>query len=402
MFYNLEQWASFGYDQVNTAWEAMHIVTRQDYPLLGMVAKATSGIHIGPLYYYYASLFYFLTRMDPVAAPIIAGVTSLFSFGVVYVVSKKLFDGRVALVSAFIYTCSSFIINFERAQLPINFIAPLSLFTLFFLHKVITGEPKYFLHLGAMVGLSFHIHFTAIFYPIIILTALPFVRWNKVSFKYFMGAIGVGALFFIPQIVYYLQANHTYELGAYNGYMLSNYHGFHLRRMLQLTPDAFIQFETVLMTPFVRYISYLFVPAFATAYISQERTRKRWLLTYLIALWFFIPWIVFTTYSGEISQYYFSLQSYVGVIMLAYLTVRIWDRRSIIFRILIAIYWLYWTSNNIRVFFNKTPGDFPKNRAAVLEAIRAGRVIQFSEGDPQSYLYYYYLYSRHKELPYKL
>lgn len=404
MFYNLERWAPFGWDQVNNAWAAMHIVARHQYPLIGMVAKENSGVYIGPLYYYYISIFYFFTHMDPIAAPIAAGVTSLFNFAVIYLVTKKLFSDRIAIVSTFIYTISSFIIGSERVQWPVNFIAPLSLLILFFLYKVLAGQTKYFLALGAMVGVSFHIHFTAIFYPIIILASLPFVKWTKRTLSYFIGAIAIGALFFIPQVIYYLQANHGQLLGSYSSYATSSYHGLHLRRVLQLTPDAFIKFQSVLMTPYTlaRYITFLFLPVFCAVYLWKHLAAERIRLTYLTVLWFFVPWVVFATYSGELSDYYFSLESYIAVFILAYLTVRIWDLRNIVPKILIGAFWMYWMVTNVQAFMNTNTGDLPKNRPEALDASLNSRLIPYTEGQAKSYLFYYYMYSEHKWLPYKL
>jgi len=393
MFYNLSTWTPFGWDQVDNAWAAWHIIILHTYPLVGMVAKGNTGIYIGPLYYYFVSVFYFFTHMDPIASPIIAGVTSLISFGVIYVVGKKLFDERLALVSLSIYTFSSFIITTERIQWPVNFIAPLSLLILYFLYKVISGDSKYFLLVGGVVGLSFHIHFTAVFYPLIILAALPFVRWNRKTLFYFVCAIGIVAIFFIPQAVYYLQRSHTQAL---SGYLETSYHGLHLRRVLQIAPDAFIKFQSLLMTPywFVKYVSFLFVPVFLALY------RKK--VSYLIALWFLIPWIVFATYSGEMSDYYFSLESYLTIIILAYLTIRVWNVRNVVPKALIGIFWLYWTVTNIQTFIQTHQGDLAKNRAEALNASMTARIIPFTEGDPQSYLYYYYMYRRGGWLPYKL
>ena len=39
-------------------------------------------------------------------------------------VAKKMFNQKVAIASCLIYTFSSFIINAERIQWPVNFIAP--------------------------------------------------------------------------------------------------------------------------------------------------------------------------------------------------------------------------------------------------------------------------------------
>jgi 4-amino-4-deoxy-L-arabinose transferase-like glycosyltransferase len=398
MFYNLEKWATFGWDQVDNAWAAMRILVGHNYPLLGMVAKQNSGLYIGPFYYYLVAAFYFFTRLDPIASPILAGCTALFSYWIIYVVSRRLFNIKVALVSCFIYTFSYFIINAERNQWPVNFIAPVGLLVFYFLYKVMTGDAKYLIHLAATVGLSFHIHFTAIFYPIIILLSLPFISFNKKMWKYLLVSIPIFILFMTPQAIYYLKA------GRQNTYLQTYYHGFHLQRMLQLSHDAFIKFQSILEIPYtiLRNAVFFYIPLFLLAYWQKEKNKNRVKLFYLITLWILIPWIVFTTYSGEISDYYFNIQLYLAVILFAYLTFWIWETKKLLLRAGIGIFWLYFAITNVQLFFNTHNGNLPKDRIKVLQSVDNGQLINFAEGDPQSYLDFYYSYTQHKPLPFKL
>ncbi|MCX6794204.1 MAG: glycosyltransferase family 39 protein [Candidatus Gottesmanbacteria bacterium] len=418
MFYNLEKWSIFGWDQVDNAWAAMRILVAHKYPLLGMVAKQNSGLYIGPLYYYLVAIFYFFTRFDPIASPIVAGCTALFSFAspilagctalfsywVIYGVSRRLFNKKVALISCFIYTFSSSIIQAERIQWPVNFIAPVGLLIFYFLYKVMTGNTKYIIHLAAAVGLSFHIHFTSVFYPIIILLSLPLIPINKKMWKYVFIAIPVFAVFMIPQAIYYALANHQNSLGNYNGYFKSYYHGFHLQRMVQLSHDAFIKFQSILEKPYtmLRNAVFLYIPLFFFFFLHKQKHTQFLKLFYLIALWILVPWIVFTTYSGEISDYYFNIQLYLAVILFAYLTVWIWETKKIILRAAIGIFWLYFAVANVQVFFNTKPGNLIKDRITVLENVNKGQLINFTEGDPKSYLDFYYSYTQHKPLPFNL
>ncbi len=404
MFYNLEKWASFGWDQVDNAWAALRILVAHKYPLLGMVAKQNSGFNIGPLYYYFVSVFYFFTRLDPIASPILAGCTALFSYWVIYGVSKRIFNENVALISCFIYTFSNFIIQRERVQWPVNFIAPIGLLIFFFLYKVMTGNMKYIIHLAATVGLSFHIHFTAIFYPLIILLSLPLVPINKKTWKYIVGAIPVFTVFMIPQAIYYTQANHQNGLGSYSTYVNSYYHGFHLQRMLQLSHDAFIKFQSILEKPYaiLRSAVFFYIPLFFAAYWQKEKNTNRVKLFYLIVVWILVPWVVFTTYSGEISDYYFNIQLYIAVIIFAYLTYWIWETKKKLLRIAISIFWLYFTVVNIQIFLNTQDSDFIKNKVEVQQSVNSGILINFTDGDPKSYLDYYFSYTQHKPLPFNL
>ena len=170
-FYKLLSLASFNWDQLDYAWAAVRIISVHKFPLLGPQAKG-SGMYIGPLYYYFAALFYYITGLNPIASPIIAACTSIINFGVLYYVSKNLFNKRTALLSCFIYTFSDFLIQSERVQWQVSFIAPVSLLIFYFLYKVITGESRYLIPLAICTGLAFHTHFTAIFFPIQIFSCI--------------------------------------------------------------------------------------------------------------------------------------------------------------------------------------------------------------------------------------
>ena len=79
--------------------------------LVGMQAKLNSGIFIGPFYYYYIALFYFITNLDPIASGIAAGFTGIITFFVIYFVTKSLFSEKVAFIAVFLYTISYAVIS---------------------------------------------------------------------------------------------------------------------------------------------------------------------------------------------------------------------------------------------------------------------------------------------------
>jgi 4-amino-4-deoxy-L-arabinose transferase-like glycosyltransferase len=198
----LEKWAVFGWDQVDNAWAAMRILVAHKYPLLGMVAKGNSGMYIGPLYYYLVALFYYFTRYNPIASPILAGCTSIFSFFCIYIASKGMFGKKTALWSTFIYTFSSFIIRSERSQWPVNFVAPLSILIFYFLYQSVKKDTKYLLTTALCIGLAFQTHFTAIFYPIIVLCTLPLLPRNKKTIIHLTLALLIFFVLQIPELFY--------------------------------------------------------------------------------------------------------------------------------------------------------------------------------------------------------
>ena len=392
-FYQLDSRSPFGWDQVDNAWAAKNIIVDHKLPLLGFQAKLNSGIFIGPLYYYLIAPFYFLTGLDPVASGIFAGLTSLFTLLVIFVVIRKIFSDEVALIACLIWAVSSSLINFDRVQGPVNFIPPFSLLILYFLYKFLTGNLRYVFLLAAAVGFAFHTHFTAVFYPLIIFCCLPLFPRKKPLSGYLPLALAVFILFLTPNIIHDFQSKASGSRSLIN-YLGTYYHGLHLVRVIQLTKDAFIEFENFLF-PQIKFLKYLLLPLFLIISLILSSFKKQSLiLGYLFSLWFLIPWLIFSVYSGEISNYYFSINLPIALIIIAFLTWQIFKIKGIAFKILITGFWLYFALINVQNFFNTHPLGLRLQKEAVQKAIKAGQKIEFKQGAPQSYLYY--IYTRNK------
>lgn len=389
-FYDIENRSQFGWDQVDNAWAAKDILVDHKFPLVGMQAKGSSGFYIGPAYYYLIAVFYFFTNLDPIASGIFAGVIAAITFWTFYFVSKKIFSFPVALLVVFIYTFSLPIMSANRVQWPVNFIAPVSYIIFYALYNILIGREKYLLLLATAVGFSLHIHFTSIFYFIIIFFSTPFFPWKKTIWKHMFIAVPLFLIWLVPNIIseFISMSASGNNVASYIG---NYYHGFHIRRMLQLLPDAFIEFESVLIFRILKPLSYILFPLFTLVYCYKKQLRERLVICYLIALWFLVPWVVFTTYSGEISNYYFTLTLPMVVIVLAYLTLWIFQISNMLPKIIIVSFWLYYAFFSVQNFLNSQHNGLAQHRESVKAAIIDGRIIEFVHGNPESYLYYIYM-----------
>lgn len=397
-FYDMETRSHFGWDEVNNAWAAKNIIVNHEFPLLGFQAKLNSGIYIGPYYYYLIAIIYSLTGLDPIAAGIIAGITSIFTFITLFYILNKLLSANVALIAVFLNTVSVFAINFDRVQGPVNFIPSIALIIFFSLYKIITGNPKFILLLVLAFGFSLHIHITAIYFPMIILLCLPFFPRTKYMLKYIFLSIPIFLFFISPSVIALLQ-NTEHALNAFN-YGDSYFNGFHLKRVMQLTNDAFIQFEPYFnYSNAIKYLKFILIPLFIFLYLCKNISRSKLLFCYLVLLYFTIPWLVLSTYSGEISDYYFSTNRFIALLVIAYLLSRTFFFKRIIAKVTIISLLIFYTIFNLQKFFLSTSANNLKDkREAVLQAIEEGREIGFYEGAPESYLYYYYMRKKGKEV----
>lgn len=389
--YDLNGRMQFTWDQVKNAWVMKDMIVDHRFPLVGMVAKLNTGFYIGPAYYYLLAPFYYLFGLEPTAGGVFAATVSAISFFILFWVTKRLFSSTVALIACAILTVSSFMIGFDRIPWPVLFIPMVSLTIFYSLYRVLMGNVKYLLLLALATGFSFHIHFTSVMYVIIFFCTLPLLIFLPKFFYYEILGLGLFSLWFIPSILAGMFSKVSSTVHIVN-YIHTYYHGFHLVRVLQVANDAFISFEPILFFKIAKYLKYVIPLGFVYRLVFIE---KRYLLAYLIFLWLTVPLVTFSLYSGEISDYYFSLTIPIVLISLAYFIDYFW-RLHTVARVVILLLSLLYIVTNLHDFFFHSYSNLPATRETVSKAIREGRVISFTEGDPASYLYSLYLLRQQK------
>lgn len=389
-FYQLEERFTFSFDQVDNAWAARSIILDKEYPMLGMVAKNNTGFYIGPIYYYYVAFFYYFTNLHPIASAYIAGFTSIITFFTLYFVIKKIFNEKVALIAVFIHTFSVFLIVWDRNQWPVNFIAPVSALIFYSLFKIMTKSPRYIFLLAALVGLSFHVHFTSVFYLLIIFLTLPLWPRTKEALKNIILGISIFLILVSPIIIANSKNNNS-NAGNLTNYLMTYYHGFHLRRIMQLAGDALIEIGLILQVKEFSFLKFLLIPIFYIIYLYRKVTLEKKIISYLIALWIIIPWIVFSLYSGEISNYYFSITRPVALMVLSFITYKAIFQKYKIFSLAMIVFWIFYSYLNIYQFFQIKNTGLKLFEYNTIERVKRDQSFIFKVGDPESYFNFYYI-----------
>lgn len=391
-FYEIETKSIFAYDQVDSAWAANRILIDHDYPLIGPANKLGSGLFVGPLYYYLISIFYYFTNLDPIAAGLFAGVTSIVGFFVLFFITKKLFSFNVALIAVFVNTVAYSAINFDRVQWEVNFIPLVSLLAFYFLYRILQGNEKSIVWLAIVLAFAFHIHLTSmVFLPLIALATLPFFPKTKKALLYILTSIPILLISLSPIIIANLQQGNFYATNAFS-YANSSFHGIHLTRILQLTYSAFIQLEFFLKFRMLRFLSIAILPIFFVIYFLNVPSKKTFTMVSLVFIFFLVPWIVLSGYKHEITDYYFSTNRFVGLMVIAYLVYKILEVRNRIITLLVLAFACFYAYTGIDTFLDTRKVGLQNYRVFVKDYIEKGNVIRYEEGSPFSY--FYYLYTR--------
>lgn len=389
-FYQLEYRMVFGYDQVDSAWAAKRIIVDHNFPLIGPSNKLNSGIYVGPLYYYLISIFYFFTNLDPIAAGIFAGITSIIGFFVFFFIVKRLFSLKVALVGLGLNAISFSAIQFDRVQWEINFIPVLSFAIFYVLYKIITGNEKFILVLAILTGLAFHVHLTILVYsPLIILLCIPLFTRTRATIKYSLIGIIFFLVFLIPMAIAIVTSKNSLFSQPLE-YANYTFHGLHLTRVIQLTHDAFIQIESYFSFSILKPLSILMLPIFYYFYIAKNISKNKFLLSYLILLWFTVPWIVMSLYSGEITSYYFSFNRMVALAVISFALVSLIQTKKPVILAVILLFGMYYLFYNLQRFFSYRTVGLLNYKQLTRDAIAKKKKIPFVEGKPASFLYYLY------------
>lgn len=389
--YQLEERLGFSHDQLDNAWAVKKILLDHEYPLLGMVAKGNSGFHIGPFYYYLISPFYAFFGLDPISAGYIAFFTSAITFFAIFFVLKKILSYQIALIAVFIFTFSAFIIDADKTQWPVNFLVPISLGVFYSLYKIIQGHPKYLIFLAVLLGFSVSIHFTSIFFFIFTILAFPFFPKTKKTFYMILLSFPLFFIWLIPLIRAEIISNNS-ESSNLTTYIDTYYHGIHLRRFIQITHDAFIEFYLITKIKIIDIAGFLLLPLFWLLLFKKRAKKESLIIIYLCFIWILVPWIVFSTYKGEISNYYFYTTRPIALIVFSFLIYTVYSMKMLTVRVLVIAGLVIFGYSNTRSFIDSSKyGHLPGAKAKLIQDLNANKII---ENDPWNLEYY--LYSLYK------
>lgn len=116
--------------------------------------------YLGPYWNYIIAPFLFVSKGDPVVLGYIASILGIFATFLLYLVGKKLFNERVAILATLLYASLPLIIYYDQKPYPsgIPFLSLLITFSIYMARY----SAKWWIIFAIAYGMVFHIHLSLI------------------------------------------------------------------------------------------------------------------------------------------------------------------------------------------------------------------------------------------------
>lgn len=386
-FYRIESVQSFGWDQGRDAWKVRDIINGQ--MVLNGPRTGIGHMHLGSLWYYLLAPFYLVTNQDPVGAIYLNIIVNLFNFIAIFFVTKKIYGEKAGLFVSFIYATNKYLIEINRTAWNVSPIPGVSVLIFYSIYKIIfENKYKWIFILSFLTGLFFHLHFSVVFLPLIILLSLALVKDKKKVFIYGLASLPLCLIWLIPSVFYDIQSKNT-NTNLFNNFIKDYFiNGFHLRFFLYRIHDAFIQFQTILSLPSTYNFLKFIIPGIYFMTLIFEKEKKQKILGYLIFLWFIIPSFGYSFYGGTTSEYYMLMNSLLVIYVLYYLQNRLLKLQFKPMIYLLIIFWSIFTYSQTKDLWIKNQNNgLVQQKQEVRENISQNNKIPFDEGNIKAYLW---------------
>src|SRR3989304_751891 len=166
--YKIEQAFPFDFDQQIPAEAAYNFFINHKITLIGQ-ELSFKGFFLGSLHNWIQFIPYGICNLKPDCVPYFYILIGIITIIILYLVVKKIFDTKTAIISSSIYAISFSAISFERGVNSNYFLFLSSIGLLFCLYKYFSGENKFLIFGAFIAGLA-----VVNFNPVFIFSAMTF------------------------------------------------------------------------------------------------------------------------------------------------------------------------------------------------------------------------------------
>ncbi|OGH14286.1 MAG: hypothetical protein A2687_01520 [Candidatus Levybacteria bacterium RIFCSPHIGHO2_01_FULL_38_26] len=364
-FYLIPQNLFFGPEQGRDFLVVKNIVVNHDFTLIGSKTDI-AGIFHGPIYYYLAAVPFLSSKGNPVYASLFFIVINSLTVFLIYYLGKELFNRRVGIFCAILFTISFGAIVYARwlSNPPLSI--PLSVLYFLLIYRFLRGNSLslvgasiVFFLLGDSEVLNY------LFYGVITLAIILFFNREFRKHKILslisllisiIGSLGNYLLFdlrhdfLISRSALKLIAGGSGYYTPYSESMVSSFVGFN---------SAFSSF----VIPFLPIAS-SFIGIFGVVFLARYIKKYKQSIT-LLLLWLLVPVVLLMLLRHHVLEHFFVYLVGSSIITAAFIMDNIWKKTKIfgiitLFLIIgINVYaWHVSIPKNKNIFFQSTQLEF--------------------------------------------
>lgn len=289
---------------------AGEIATRGKFPLLGPRASITGDFNLGPFYYYFLAIPYWLGQGNFKIAVVFVSLINSFSIPLLYVASRRWFSKWQSLKISLLFACSAYFLQIQ--SFPWNpYLMPFFIiFSLYFINKVHEGKFVNFIFLTISYAICLQLHATSIFLLPVFIYLLP-VR--KIPLRYYLLGLSLFLTMNMPWIWTNLTSNFSqikavfviFGQGRLEQCSLAIwlFHHGHGERCFWYFRNTLFAFRFLTVSLFDLnnvLVALLSLGTVAMYFIKTKFKENRYLF-----VWLFIPILFFLFYSNSIYLHYF-------------------------------------------------------------------------------------------------
>ncbi|OGD08703.1 hypothetical protein A2397_04050 [Candidatus Amesbacteria bacterium RIFOXYB1_FULL_44_23] len=197
----------YAHDSDLASWMVKDILVDHHLRLVGQ-ETSSSGIFIGPLFYYSLIPFYLISGMDPIGSVAYSWIIGLFSVASIYYVFSRIHNPKIGLIAGLIHAVSYGISVNEREVVPTT---PVMLWTVWFyyaVHRLMAGDKKSLWLLAFLFGLVWHLNLALGLLAIIVVIGLLLKR-NHFHPRDLLMPLLIFVVMSLPLIIF--EARHDYQ-----------------------------------------------------------------------------------------------------------------------------------------------------------------------------------------------
>lgn len=308
-FYKLNDYFNLTGDPGRDAVTVYDIIVNKKLTLLGP-KTSTGGFYYSPLYFYLLVPVFVLTRLDPIAAPILTATVGIITVFSLYFIARELFGKKTAFLASFLYTVSPFVLTQARRGWNPSLLPIFSLLCFYFFFKFLKEKRNhYLLWWGVCFGAGLQFHFALIFsLPVYLILFLAKGRKVKSAFVWLILALLAITVFFLPIFIFELRHNFITTKSFFDFARFGVEKGRSYHQGMSISYYLTLIYQSLTSLIFTESDSYLLllsivIPFFPIIYINRNKITKHNALVYSLVV-FLGSLLVLGFYHGPVHPYY--------------------------------------------------------------------------------------------------